>query len=583
MIQDWPKDGKIEEISFSGLTVDTCIGKFTGTLRVEKETVIKVIYFKNGTVAYASSNENSDKLGSVLVNSGKITEAQCNTANQNVSGNKTLGKVLIEMGILSPDELLWCAKKQVEQIFISIFAWSSGSYELISDSLPEGLIDLKIKTESLIYKGIREIKDNSLILSEVGEYNSVYNFTENFMEIYENLHVDEHVDAVIANIDGVKSLTKLAETGGETETDIAKIIYFCKLFNLVQKVSSSQHSIGYDEKPSEPPFFVDMDDDKPENKQPETTPESPAWIFPAKDSDSTASSGPGLSYFSDPEDNSPERILAEELIIPKDERDDLGPMETRKKTPMFKAMIVLVIILAVTALGTAGWHAYNYWLSSQKIVDDFPPMKTDKFFDDKKTLEKNAVAKIEAPAELTSETGITETIPPPVQSADKQTETAKTAELKETAPPPAEKKETAKTEKPVSKETPEKPVAKTPEQTIVKGSSGFSECSEFLSKGDYESAARSGLAALKDKPSGSFTIQLELVCDPKNVLKAFEASSGSESFFIVPTSFKGRSCYKICWGIFSTKSEAEKAVDSLPGFFTDQDNKPQIITLKNIK
>ena len=55
MIQDWPKEAKIEEISFSGLAVDICVDQFTGTLRVEKETIIKVLYFKITAGAQISS------------------------------------------------------------------------------------------------------------------------------------------------------------------------------------------------------------------------------------------------------------------------------------------------------------------------------------------------------------------------------------------------------------------------------------------------------------------------------------------------------------------------------------------------
>ncbi len=562
MIQDWPKEAQIEEISFSGLTVDICTDHFTGTLRVEKGTTIKVLYFKSGSIAYASSNETSDKLGSVLIKAGKISEEQYESANSKISGGKTLGKVLIEMGILSPNELLWSAKKQVEQIFTSIFDWKDGRYELLADSLPEGLIDLKIKTEGLIYQGIKEIQDQEKVLSEIGGLNAVYNFTDNFMESYEKLHVDEHVDAVIANIDGTRSVARLSEIGTESEFEVAKIVYFCKLFNLVKMTSTTpsepaKELLTAESNSVDSPFFAESSAPGNEGESLSVTGNS--------EPEGNISNNMDFSLFND-ESQKENSDFINELIIPKDERNEMGPVDNRAKGPLFKIIVIVVVILAIGALGTVGWHSYNYWLSQQKIVDDFPTM-TDDFFTDKHTVKNASDSTVNL-----EHAG--------VQDLDKTASTKEEVKKDEEKPALPVKDETESKPAPAEVKV---PATQTETTTVVAGESTFSECREKLKKGDYNGAAKKGLAAIKSEDSSKYTIQLELVCQKQSIAKAFEFAPKGSKFFVVPTNFHGRNCFKICWGIYSTESEAKQAISELPDYFLTQDYKPQITQLTSLQ
>ena len=63
-------------------------------------------------------------------------------------------------------------------------------------------------------------------------------------------------------------------------------------------------------------------------------------------------------------------------------------------------------------------------------------------------------------------------------------------------------------------------------------------------------------------PSGKFTVQFEIVCDPSNITKALR--EGGSNVWFVPISLKGRSCYRVFWGHYETREAAERAKASIP-------------------
>jgi septal ring-binding cell division protein DamX len=74
----------------------------------------------------------------------------------------------------------------------------------------------------------------------------------------------------------------------------------------------------------------------------------------------------------------------------------------------------------------------------------------------------------------------------------------------------------------------------------------------------YDGMARD-FAAQK---GGSYTVQFELVCETASITRAL-AEAGDKVWF-VPTSYRGRPCYRVFWGRFDSSAEASAASKQLP-------------------
>jgi septal ring-binding cell division protein DamX len=69
-------------------------------------------------------------------------------------------------------------------------------------------------------------------------------------------------------------------------------------------------------------------------------------------------------------------------------------------------------------------------------------------------------------------------------------------------------------------------------------------------------------------PSGNYTVQIQILCDPGNVEKAVR--TGGDRVWYVPQTLGTRSCYRLFWGRFDTREEAQRALADVPPGLRDR-------------
>jgi hypothetical protein len=102
------------------------------------------------------------------------------------------------------------------------------------------------------------------------------------------------------------------------------------------------------------------------------------------------------------------------------------------------------------------------------------------------------------------------------------------------------------------------------------------EARALLRRGDLTGAGRGFVGTLKAAPRGAFSIQLLLACAPETVTKAV-ASAGAPELFIVPIRYQGRDCYRVCWGLYEGRAQAESARRSVPSYFRAGGTTPKVV------
>lgn len=194
--------GELVPYSFPHLLVSLIDRKYTGELRLRRGEIAKVVYLFYGKVVYAFSNQAEDKLGYLLVKTGKITEEKLNKALAEVGPEKTLGKVLLDLGYISPKTLLWALKLQLGRIVLSLFLWDEGSYLLREGYLPERMIKLPINSYQLVFDVVRHINDENWLNHHLPDDDKVLALADRFLDGYKRLMFEKEVDLVITKIDG---------------------------------------------------------------------------------------------------------------------------------------------------------------------------------------------------------------------------------------------------------------------------------------------------------------------------------------------------------------------------------------------
>ena len=104
----------------------------------------------------------------------------------------------------------------------------------------------------------------------------------------------------------------------------------------------------------------------------------------------------------------------------------------------------------------------------------------------------------------------------------------------------------------------------------------IADARNLLRQGRLPEAAQGFASTLRQSPAGSFSIQLLVACSDETVAKAL-ASVSAPDLYILPVNYKGRPCYRVCWGLYESEERADSGVRSVPDYFRKGGSPPRVV------
>jgi Domain of unknown function (DUF4388) len=225
----------------------------SGKLVVRNQHLERTMHWKEGEIVFATSNSPEHSLGQFLLRNGKITLAQYEESKRRVTAQTRHGKLLVQMGAISPKDLWWGVKHQALEIIYSLFNWKEGSFLFLDsvDELAAERIVLAINTQSVIMEGIRRLDETARIKEKVPSVEMVFMKVPNATPDFRGLDMSEHEIAVFRNIDGKLTVRELIGKSEMTEFEVSRILF--------QLLSARLIEVAPEEK-SFRPVFLDVED-----------------------------------------------------------------------------------------------------------------------------------------------------------------------------------------------------------------------------------------------------------------------------------------------------------------------------------
>lgn len=225
----------------------------SGKLVVRQQHLERTIHWKEGEIIFANSNSPEHSLGQFLLRNGKITQAQYEESKRRVTAQTRHGKLLVQMGAISPKDLWWGVKHQALEIIYSLFNWKEGTFTLLDsvDELAAERIVLAINTQSVIMEGIRRLDETARIKEKVPSVEMVFMRVPNATPDFRTLDMSGHEISVFNNIDGKRTVRELIGLSEMTEFEVARILF--------QLLSARLIEVAPEEK-SFRPVFLDVED-----------------------------------------------------------------------------------------------------------------------------------------------------------------------------------------------------------------------------------------------------------------------------------------------------------------------------------
>ncbi|HUU56813.1 MAG TPA: DUF4388 domain-containing protein [bacterium] len=124
--------GDLETINLPDVLQLLSSARKSGALSIRRGAEEKRLYFREGLLVYASSTDEREKLGSVLVRESYIDEDAVVRvrASQEKSG-RPFGLCLLEQGKIPHEKLITGLKTQARMIITNLFQWWGGHFEFI--------------------------------------------------------------------------------------------------------------------------------------------------------------------------------------------------------------------------------------------------------------------------------------------------------------------------------------------------------------------------------------------------------------------------------------------------------------------
>lgn len=129
----------------------------TGVLRVRRGQVEKTVYFRQGHICSSASNDPREFLGQYLLRMGLLDEEHLFQALlKQEEERRPLGSILIESGLLAPDDLQKVLRQKAEETIYDLFLWEEGEFAFHEEAIPEHLpVQLTLDVMSALLEGAR--------------------------------------------------------------------------------------------------------------------------------------------------------------------------------------------------------------------------------------------------------------------------------------------------------------------------------------------------------------------------------------------------------------------------------------------
>ncbi|MEW6776367.1 MAG: response regulator [Bdellovibrionota bacterium] len=130
----------------------------TGALHLRRGKVRKTLYFQEGVPVFVQSNLLNETLAKLLVSLGRLSQQQIDDTRLIAKQrNRLHGQVLVDLKLLTAEELATMLALQHQEKILSVFSWGTGNYVFARGAIPPRGVELhRPDTPVLFTQGVLE-------------------------------------------------------------------------------------------------------------------------------------------------------------------------------------------------------------------------------------------------------------------------------------------------------------------------------------------------------------------------------------------------------------------------------------------
>jgi len=221
--------GELWEGVLPGVLRQLYVGRATGRLLLERSGQRHGLRLSSGHILNAETNAREDRMGSLLVASGRLTEGDVKRATGfALRDGKRVGAVLVELGLLDADGLEEAVSRHVQHVLRKAFAWNDGRYEFHEETEGEarqGDVTLRLSTGELILQAARSVHDPDVVRYKLGSLDRRIALSNDPLLRFQHISLNPVDGYVLSRVDGRSSMRQIVTLIPLPEAEVHRSLF----------------------------------------------------------------------------------------------------------------------------------------------------------------------------------------------------------------------------------------------------------------------------------------------------------------------------------------------------------------------
>jgi len=230
--------GNIEKFALAEILQLIAAGRKSGTLGIQHNDSIIMIYFEAGDVIYAYGPRETFHLGQLLTERGRLTSAQLDEAisiQAQTENSRRLGEILISRGFIDRADLEAVVREQIQELLFSLLNWRSGSFKFYENQFPtKEEITVSLSVENVILEGLRRLDEENMIRETLPDVNQVLRISTSQAGRTRAVTMKASEWNVMAMVDGHRTINQICGASPLSQHETLNRIAQLRLAGLVE-------------------------------------------------------------------------------------------------------------------------------------------------------------------------------------------------------------------------------------------------------------------------------------------------------------------------------------------------------------
>ncbi len=585
----------------------------SGSLQFSRSGAMAGFELAGGEVVSASSSDSRFETGAILVRAGKLDASALERLSPQEGGDRA--RTALQAGLLTKREWRWGEKIRAVEVLSDLLTWLEGDYSFFRTTLREPG-EFRLTIPRLILELFLRSRDRGLVLHYLGGADAPLVRSPSFDSEFATFGLTSDAEAVVRLIDGKSTAAEIASEAPADAFAVEKLLAALVTLGLIHPeyageapmprptIPAASPEVETPETPSEKAPAADREEEAPAAPAELEAEETHAAFSPEPEPYEAAASAdepapePAVDQEPLPEPGEPEELsesdepslesLEPEIDLSEQEQradyeseiaggargheaqEDLGtgPSELYEASPFDRPLdtstgvggperprrrSVSPVLWLLVLLGAALGAVLVFRSRSSHGVTAAAP---------------TAVTAVHTPAAGVGPDGVRIATGVPTAVATAMPTKASVA----TAVPTALPIRRALT---AALPSPRPTGARAPASAPPSEASAASTARQ-----PWVDRAARDQKRLASEPKTRYAIQLELACETSSLVDAWKHDRPSETMWLLPTDFQGRTCFRVLWGRYPSLEAAKRAQGRTPAFFSTPHNRPAVVAVR---